>query len=194
MKIKRFKKFINESAEDGGTGLRYLKNKGVNITDDIDNFEKKYKTFLNFKNREQIIPYNYKGVNGSIIKNPKTLENIGKNVRGIIDKDGDFFVEASQEIVHTDILLILERLNLVKNVRVWWLILPTEFITVQRIHNDNLFVLGESNEMMYDKQSKEYKIAAPIFQKFLDKAKIKNPHINFENIVIDNYMRWKSKQ
>ena len=183
--IKKFKNFIKEAIDDVGVGGKYLAKKGIET--DINNFNKLYKTFLNIQNKEEIFTYKYQGRNINIIKNPTSLENIGENVRGIIDKDGDLFVEENSIMTHNDMLNLLETNNLVKNVHIWWRKLPTEFITVQRMYDKNLFVLGESNEMMYDKKSKEYQEAEPIFKKFLDKAKLKNPKINFINIEIDIY-------
>ena len=88
---------------------------------------------------------------------------------------------------------ILDKLNLVNYVDDWYVKSPTEFITIQRIYNENLFVIGESYMNFHDVKSKKYKIVEPIFQEFLDKAKIKNPYINFENIMIDNYIERRMK-
>ena len=117
-------------------------------------------------------------------------EQSGKNEIAVITNNlkfhGTIFKDNEHDFKHEGTLTL-------KNVKMWHRILPTEFITVQRVSDHNLFVLGESNEMMYDKKSKEYKIAEPIFQKFLDKAKIKNSGIIFKNIVINNYFRKYNK-
>ena len=113
--IKKFKNFIKEAYNDIGLGPQYLKNKGIGIEDDIAKFNKLYKTFLNIQNKEEIFTYKYMGRNINIIKNPTSLENIGENVRGIIDKDGDLFVEENSIMTHNDMLNLLETNNLVKN-------------------------------------------------------------------------------
>ena len=190
--MKRLKKF-NEAKDVSGT----LATNRFGLPKEFTDFDKNFKTFQNFKNKEEIIPYNIKRfsetLTGIIIKNPKTLTNIEPDVRGVIDKDGNFYVEVEGLLTHDEMLEdILDKLNLVNYVDEWYVELPTEFVTVQRIYNKNLFVIGESYMNLHDIKSKKYKIAEPIFQKFLDKAKIKNPHINFENIMIDNYIKWKT--
>lgn len=191
--MKRLKKF-NEAKDVSGT----LATNRFGLPKEFTDFDKKFKTFQNFKNKEEIIPYNIKRfsetLTGIIIKNPKTLTNIEPDVRGVIDKDGNFYVEVEGLLTHDEMLEdILDKLNLVNYVDDWYVKSPTEFITIQRIYNENLFVIGESYMNFHDVKSKKYKIVEPIFQEFLDKAKIKNPYINFENIMIDNYIERRMK-
>ena len=191
--MKRLKKF-NEAKDVSGT----LATNRFGLPKEFTDFDKNFKTFQNFKNKEEIIPYNIKRfsetLTGIIIKNPKTLTNIEPDVRGVIDKDGNFYVEVEGLLTHDEMLEdILDKLNLVNYVDDWYVKSPTEFITIQRIYNENLFVIGESYMNFHDVKSKKYKIVEPIFQEFLDKAKIKNPYINFENIMIDNYIERRMK-
>lgn len=191
--MKRLKKF-NEAKDVSGT----LAANRFGLPKEFTDFDKKFKTFQNLKNKEEIIPYNIKRfsetLTGIIIKNPKTLINIEPDVRGVIDKDGNFYVEVEGLLTHDEMLEdILGKLNFVNYVYDWYVKSPTEFITIQRIYNENLFVIGESYMNFHDVKSKKYKIVESIFQEFLDKAKIKNPHINFENIMIDNYIERRMK-
>ena len=191
--MKRLKKF-NEAKDVSGT----LAANRFGLPEEFTDFNKKFNTFQNFKNREEIIPYNIKRFSekliGTIIKNPKTLTNIGRDVRGVIDKYGNLYVETEELLTHDEMIeKILDKLNFVNYVDEWYINTPTEFVTVQRIYNENLFVIGESYMNFHDVKSKKYKIVEPIFQEFLDKAKIKNPHIKFENIMIDNYIEHRMK-
>ena len=84
--MKRLKKF-NEAKDVSGT----LATNRFGLPKEFTDFDKNFKTFQNFKNKEEIIPYNIKRfsetLTGIIIKNPKTLTNIEPDVRGVIDKD-----------------------------------------------------------------------------------------------------------
>ena len=205
-KIKTFKDFLKEAFKDVGIGTQYLKNKGVNIEDDITMFNKLYKTYSAIRGEEEVLKIGIDRKAFIIIKNPRTLKNIEANVRGIIDKEGNIYVEQSQEILHNAIISGLERLNIIKDVDWWWKLLPTEFVTIQRYGDENLFLLGESNDPMtpdderyykYPGNSKKlkqryvdvpkFKTAEPVFLEFIKKARIKNPEIKFKNILIDYY-------
>ena len=69
-------------------------------------------------------------------------------------------------------------------------------LQIDKLYNRIVIDMGKTSvafQDWWDKKSKEYKIAEPIFQKFLDKAKIKNSGIIFKNIVINNYFRKYNK-
>ena len=70
------------------------------VDPEFSEFEKQYASKQNVE-REEVI-YSDKEV--TLIKNPKSLENIGSNVRGIVGKNGNLFVEQEVSIVHDEIL------------------------------------------------------------------------------------------
>ena len=193
-KIKTFKSFLE------GVGDKYADRK-FNMEPEFFGFEKSYKKhkILGEDEGQQNIFHCEKwGEDHLIIKNPISLKNFAPDVRGVIDKQGNLYLEQFPDLVHDDILYALEESNVLKYVVSWHIKIPTEFITVQRIGNKNLIVLGESNEMMFPDDQREtkywkehnipkYSESEPVFKEFLRKAKLKNPTTNFENIDIEYY-------
>ena len=133
------------------------KEKMFHIKGEFDDFENKHKSD-NIKNSNgEVI---YKGepfdkdsnniiIPTIIIKNPKNLENIQNYSRGIVTKDGDFYICNSDCLLHNNILDILYRLKEVKNEGIWWHGWPEGFLTVVR-RSSNKFDIGESNEKYND--------------------------------------------
>lgn len=173
-------KFIEE-----GVTNKYLEKK-YGIEPEFSDFENKYNNKQSQDNNENII---YKRGNFIIIKNPKTLNNIWPNARGVIDKEGNIYIQNTTVIVHDTILQILNKLSLIKYIEHWAVTLPTEFVTIQRKENTNTFVLGDSNYLMtnheYNKYMPSIDEATPIYQQFLYRAKLKNPKYSFVNEVIE---------
>jgi hypothetical protein len=176
----QFKKY-NE-----GVGDKYAE-KHFGIDNEFSNFEKDYKMMNLLKNKEQIIFQNKHTI---IIKNPKSLKNIEPNVRGVIDNDGNLYIEKSPYVTHSVLLIYLSEKGIIPYFRLWHITLPTDFITVQRYSDTNIFALGESNEMLLDDDDRfndknrnvpTRKESLPIFNKYLEKARKINPHINFIN-------------
>lgn len=83
--LLRFKNWIIE-----GVGDKYLSDK-YPIDPEFYDFEKKYKSYKNIENKEEVI-FN-DGRDFIIIKNPKSLKNFGDSVRGIIDNKGNLYLE-----------------------------------------------------------------------------------------------------
>ncbi len=82
-----FEKWIKE-----GVGDKYLAN-NFPIDPEFYDFEKKYKSYKNIENKEEVI-FN-DGRDFIIIKNPKSLKNFGGSVRGIIDNKGKSIFRAN---------------------------------------------------------------------------------------------------
>lgn len=178
---------------DEGVGDKYLEKKH-GFKPEFSDFEQQYNTHKN-REGEKIV---YSDDSITIIRNPKTLANIGAEVRGVIDKNGNLYVEEHTGNVHAAIIDILDKLNLLIDVNYWHKKLPTEFITVQRLGNSNAFFLGESNVLMRNPDDRfnadpywrglpTYEEAKPEFEKFLIKAKRKNPQYDFRNVLIYDY-------
>jgi hypothetical protein len=185
-----FEKWIKE-----GVGDKYLTN-NFPINPEFYDFEKKYKSYKSIENKEDIIFNDGKGL--IIIKNPKSLKNFGNSVRGIIDNKGNLYLEQFSVITHDEMLKILIKLGLINNYDEYWhRKRPIGFISIQREKDQNLFLISESYLTMKPEDKRNYKHrfwleipkleeVKPIFQKFLDKAKIKNPKLIFENKQIKN--------
>lgn len=139
-----------------------------------------------------IYRYNFKGPE-AIIKNPTNLDNFEENVRGVIDKKGNLYLQNVIAGTHTDLTRILYELKVIKPLDQWWLKLPEDFITVQRLYDTDYIIVGESNEVLYAYNYNEGKTGSVLkhnkantveearaqFKKFTDKAQEKNPEINF---------------
>jgi len=152
-------------------------------------FEKKYKS------QQQKISGNgevfYKEGNLEIIKNPQSLKEFAKNVRGVIVFSGDLFIELHTGAIHNDIIKILQDKNIIsKDVKKnWGNILPIEpnFITVQRNKDSNIIAIGESNRILYIKDNYEKYIKYYI--PYLEKAKINCKNIEFSKKLIGTKIR-----
>ena len=183
---------ITEDLEIEGVADKYAE-KEFYMKPEFDDFNQKERD-IRSKADSNIVVYN-KG-NVKIVKNPKSLTNISAGVRGVIDKEGNLYIEQKRSgEVHVTILRILEDLGILKYNHGWTEELPRDFITVMRLEDENVLMLGESNETMTPNEyrsNEDYgenywddipavEKAAPYFQQFLDKAKIKNPNINFIN-------------
>ena len=175
-----------------GVGDKYLERRH-GMKPEFDDFEKDFKSQKNREDGEKIV---YKDENVTIIKNPNTLDNIGQYVRGVIDKEGNLYIEESANVVHNVILDKLDKLGLINFVERWDKKLPTEFITVQRLGSSTAFFLGESNVMMKDPEDRfdedpywkdvpKIEEGKPVFEEFLRRAKQKNPKYDFRNVLIN---------
>ena len=178
-----------------GVGDKYFEKK-TGANPEFADFEQKYKEKKIKDEQENIV---YQDKNLTIIANPKSLKNIGRNVRGIIDRNGNLYVEAQSYTTHDDMIIKLSQKGLIKHIDDWHLVLPTDFITVIRYGDTNKFYLGESNESMtpdddrFDDSRKylgkwytvpSYMQSYKIFQAFLNNAKQKNPKIEFINEMV----------
>lgn len=180
-------------------GEKYAE-RAFGIKPEFSDFDDKYKKISIEKEKEEII---FQSDEVVIIKNPKSLNNIGPSVRGIIDKEGNLYVELRSKLIHKSIIAIVEsKLNhKLRPVTDWQLKLPIDFITVQRNKETNIFELGESNYVMrpieqrknikdkfsFWEQIPSREEAEPIFNEFLNKANAKNSKINFSNKIISSW-------
>lgn len=187
-------KFIDEDMSDKFAEKRFR------IKPEFDDFEKHYNKKVAIEQNEDII---WKKDEYFIMKNPKTLENIDTNVRGIIDENGNLYVININNFTHDIMLRILNKLRIIDLVDNWWILSPlkTKYITVERNGISNNFMLGESTISMTpeekrkdnfisnwgDKKIPSRDKVAPEFQLYLDKAKIKNPRYTFTNELINDW-------
>lgn len=190
-------KLYNELFE--GVADTFAKNR-FNIETDFSNFDKKYNSMYN---KPQEIYRNDKYLSGtlSIIKNPISLNNFDPWVRGVIDSKGNLYLEQEAITIHDRICKILLNLGFIHNYiddntsakyYFEWItnrrnilnskkpidekIKEIDFILVQRESNTNTIKIGEM----------ERHITEDISKYFLNKAKMKNPKINFDNTKIEN--------
>lgn len=188
--IKNFDIFKNWITE--GVGDKYAE-KNFPINPEFSDFENRYKSQKLIRNKEQIIFNDKKGF--LLIKNPKSLSDFGSWVRGVIDKNGNLYLEFMPMKIHEEMLNILDDLYLIRYVDDWPRLFPTEYVSVQREGDKNLLLISESYTTMRPEEKRDMtrrisidfwsnvssvEEATPYFQKFLDKAKIKNPNINFD--------------
>jgi len=166
---------IDENQYDEGVGDKYLKKK-YNIPDEFSDFEKKYKKMKGHEEKEEIVT---EIKNIPIIKNPKSLNNLDADVRGVVDKEGNLFTEQiSDELVHQYMIEDLSKLGYFEYQDNWGTRIPENYVTIQRYNNTNKFYLGESNVMMY-LHNYLREDAKPVMEEFLKKAKIRNPKFDF---------------
>lgn len=138
----------------------------------FSDFDLKYRRMKNVSGEEIA----YKDSKVTIIKNPKTLENIGSYTRGVIDYKGNLFIEEESALIHNPLVKILNNIGVIKDIQNWGDGNPTNFITIQRQGDTNIIRIGESEDIYHVDR----------FQPFLNKAKIKNPGIIFECRYISN--------
>ena len=122
-----------------------------------------------------------------LIKNPNTLHNFGAKCRGVILLNGDLYLENfSNGTIHNDLLNQLYLENIFKEIpqKNWTKKLPQQsgFLTVQRYENTNYICIGESNSLIYDID--EWKKLIINYNKIINKAKAKNPEIQFSNKLV----------
>ena len=165
-----------------GIGDKYAEKK-FGIEPEFDDFEKKYDKKKSIEQNQVV--YNREFV---IIKNPENLNNFGDNIRGVIDTEGNLYIEQRSTVIHQDIIEQLRELGLLKMSYMYSIgeILPSEYITVQRFNKTNKILIGESNHQMR-LYNRLYDKAVPVFQKFMDAAKHKNPKIDFVNQYYNDY-------
>ena len=101
------------------------------VPDEFADFEKKYREEQG-KNKEEVV-LQLKGTRGyskktDLIKNPRNASNIGEWARGIIDKNGNLYIERNQTTLHEDIINSLIEKKILSNTpnRSWWFKNPKE--------------------------------------------------------------------
>ena len=180
---------IYEDDVEEGVGDKFVEKK-FGIKPEFNDFEKQYQQ--NIENNKVVVDLK---TGRKLIKNPKSLNTVDTDARGVIDTEGNLYIQVDGQNVHTYLLDVLIRKGIVNDDKDWYYALPKSFVTVTRDGDTNTFYLGESNKQMIDIDRNEfpdyykdilvdYNDAKPVFQKFLDRAKAKNPKFNFLNINI----------
>jgi hypothetical protein len=122
----------------------------------------------------------------ALIKNPASISSLGPNIRGVISKDGDIYMENFSEKIHHDILKILFSKGILKGEfsKKWSKQLPAEtgFVTVQRYKDTDNICIGESNRLLYDKN--DYDKLIPYYSAYINNAKKKNPGLNLQDKLV----------
>jgi len=192
---------LTEDDSGSGVGDKYAE-KRFGVKPEFGNFEDEFNKTKSAEENQVI--YRHPTEDWQIIKNPRTLTYIGPDVRGVIDKEGNLFVEQQSQFIHK---VMVDALNdkgfLNKDFYVALdEYIPTDYLTVQRDGSTNDILVGESNDAMQDDEQMhgdwreslkvpEKEEVIPYFQKFLDAAKRRNPGINFINEHIAVYRRAK---
>jgi len=175
---------INEEIQTfkEGVGDKYLANKH-SMSPEFQDFEKQYQAG---QSDDDVI---YSEGNWKLYKNPQTLKFIGESARGVIDKEGNLFIENFSQAIHHDIIKILLTRGYLRGYEFkknWNSFLPSEvgFLTVQRYKNTNTIAIGHSNKLIYDETG--FKQHFNDFNDFMNKARTKNPDINFETKLVSS--------
>ena len=131
----------------------------------------------------------------SVIKNPSSLKNLGKNVRGVIDVDGNLYMETVNVGTHNTLINYLADKGLMERVDMWHLKRPTKFLTVQRVWDTPIIAIGESNMLLHDREDMFYpkrlaenislEEVLAIMGEFFRRCSSKNPTLEFRNESIE---------
>lgn len=149
--------------------------------------------FNDFINEEFILSFNAAGKDFVIFKNPESLDRIARYSRGLIDKEGNFFIcyspgdkDKISGITHITIIRHYCKMMNITDYSNWHEELPVDFLCVQRNDDTNDIYLSESY-MYYDK-------VIPISYNFLklarEKSNVYNPDLTFKNEKIPSG-QWK---
>ncbi len=193
---KIVKKIVTNTLKQEGTGDKYLASKypSMFVADETEN-----EYLLHNVMQQNLDNVFYLSGDWAIIKNPKSLENFGSNVRGVITKNGDLYLETYSNAIHHDIIKKLFEKGLIKTefTKKWTRKTPEEngFLTVQRKGNTNTIAVGESNKIVYDE--KMWEKLKPQFDSIIELAKQKNSNIEFTNKLIGikfNTLKSQSKK
>lgn len=122
-----------------------------------------------------------------IYKNPECIFNFGPDVRGVILRNGNLYLESlSEGTMHSRILRVLYGLDILKGSyrEGWSRRMPdlTGFLTVQRIDNSWVMAIGESNQPLYSTVGFRQKMYW--YNVFLERAQKKNSGVMFQNTII----------
>jgi len=189
--LKSYESFVSEGVADIFLQKRHY------FDTDFNDFEEDYKR-QSLKDDKDIVVYDDKYEHSKlvIIKNPKTLKNISYKTRGIIDKDGNLYVQQFSTCTHMVMVNVLSKLNLIKYDYNWHKEMPKDFITVQRYNNTNIFYVGESNILYKDDDFYRDIYSIPddfdielykcTFKEFLDRCSKNNPQYKFKNSIISD--------
>jgi len=121
-----------------------------------------------------------------LYKNPKSIGLTSRGSRGVITPEGDLYIENKSQKIHHDLLKILFEKGILKGefTKKWGKQLPSQsgFLTVQRFKDTPYIAIGESNKLIYDEDA--FKKYLPVYKKFLDRARKKNPKLGFKDRLV----------
>ncbi|GAG17519.1 unnamed protein product, partial [marine sediment metagenome] len=174
-----------------GVSDKMLQNRGV-MPDEEQEFDRNYRAQ---QEEEFVFDENPARNNWNMIKNPKRPSNIRDDVRGVIDKYGNLYLETHYAYIHSQLVDLLVEEGVIKDQPRWWLTEPKEFLTVTRNGNTNEMKIGDSN-ILFSNSPKEmergYNLSIKrgmnlppmedvqaIFNDFLKRAQLKNPNWKF---------------
>ena len=159
------------------------------IYDKVDKFDDEYA--VSKLNKDQVIQVNEKAY---VVKNPSNINELGENVRGFIDKDGNLYLSLKANCIHQTILDALVVKGVLPNRPNWWKTLPLSFISVQRVKSTNTIAMGESNLLLDDPYPYTEDQVNIAFRQIIDRARRLHPRINIEFKHIKYYNRMYLKE
>jgi len=159
------------------------------IYDKVDKFDDEYA--VSKLNKDQVIQVNEKAY---VVKNPSNINELGENVRGFIDKDGNLYLSLKANCIHQTILDALVIKGVLPNRPNWWKTLPLSFISVQRVKSTNTIAMGESNLLLDDPYPYTEDQVNTAFKQIIDRARRLHPRINIEFKHIKYYNRMYLKE
>lgn len=114
-----------------------------------------------------------------VYKNPKSLNDFEKFVRGFLLSNGDFYLAKKGDALHFDILDMLDKKGILPHgsTQDYATTYPAEFIAVQRIFNTNSFSQSSEYDEFPDNYAQYFKIANTKFP-----YKFQNITINEEQL------------
>jgi hypothetical protein len=188
---EQYEKEHPTKVEEGVTDK--AKEKMFGVIDPDTDFDQIYKGKTLHETEKDKIVYKYPDFRASyIIKNPTSLKDFEDSVRGVIDPEGNLYMQNHIINTHQELIYILAKLNIIKEEELWFRRLPKHFLTVQRYWSTNNIIIGESNEPLFYynyedgknllskyNSAKSYDDAHPHYKKFMDAAQAKNPQFNF---------------
>lgn len=125
-----------------------------------------------------------------VFKNPKSFKNFGIGVRGVIMQNGDLYLASSADVIHYDILALMEEKNIIPDGagKGWEDMNKRDFLTVQRVALFDVIAIGESyifekpiGDTQEEKQKaiQKRKDEISVFLPFLKAARTKNPQFEY---------------
>jgi hypothetical protein len=149
---------IKENFIKEGLGDKFLSNQNI-ISDETKDYDKEYakKNLVNNQYDDVFTMKSKYGVDYenkiyNIYKNPKSLDFINKDARGVILANGDLYLSEEPKPIHYEILGYLAYIGIIdkKYVNNFGKESPLleGFLAIQRIDNTNSFKMSESNILM----------------------------------------------
>ena len=185
------KKLVSECLEEilEGVGDKYAERKW-GIPDEESQWKRK---FHRATSKDKIV---YDDDARQIILNPSSFSGVEPSSRGIILKNGDIYMSTYDNLIHINILRILQNLNIIladNEIINYWKMPPKEFFTVQRYKETNILAAGESLGYLAPLDDGWYRRIegytrdelVKMTKEFLYAAKKKNPQFKYSYDLID---------